>query len=113
MGCFKYSPVDGARANALDGAVPSRSRKTLRPLYGRAAAISTARLARRVGQRAQVLIDRVSEGVAYGRTAGDAPEIDGVVRIPASRGNSAGGIFPGDDRTRPTPTILRAGSVQR
>ncbi len=91
VGCFKYSPVEGARANALDGAVPEpiKDQRYAR-FMERAAAISTARLARRVGQRAQVLIDRVSEGMAYGRTAGDAPEIDGVVRIPASAATRPG-----------------------
>jgi ribosomal protein S12 methylthiotransferase len=56
----------------------------------RAAAISTARLARRIGQQLPVLIDRVAQGTAYGRTAGDAPEIDGVVRLPASAATRPG-----------------------
>ena len=91
VGCFKYSPVEGARANALDGAVPEPIKEQRYARFmERAAAISTARLARRVGQSAQVLIDRVSEGIAYGRTAGDAPEIDGVVRIPATAATRPG-----------------------
>ena len=46
--------------------------------------VAASRLARRVGKRLPVLIDRVTDGIAYGRTAGDAPEIDGIVRIKAS-----------------------------
>jgi ribosomal protein S12 methylthiotransferase len=85
VGCFKYSPVEGAKANALDGAVTEEIKdERYARFMERAAAISTARLARRVGQRLKVLVDRVSDGIALARTAGDAPEIDGVVRIPAS-----------------------------
>src|SRR5262249_54566833 len=84
-GCFKYSHVEGAAANALDGAVPDAIKEERYARFmERAAAISTARLARRVGQRMRVLIDRVSDGVAIARGPGDAPEIDGVVRIVAS-----------------------------
>src|SRR6185369_6488860 len=73
------------KANALDGAVTEEIKdERYARFMERAAAISTARLARRVGQRLKVLVDRVSDGIALARTAGDAPEIDGVVRIPAS-----------------------------
>ncbi len=85
VGCFKYSPVDGAAANALDGAVPEEIKaQRYARFMERAAAISAARLARRVGTRQRVLVDRVTNGIAYARSAGDAPEIDGVVRIKAS-----------------------------
>jgi len=56
----------------------------------RAAAISGERLARRVGQRLRVLVDRVSDGIAWARSAGDAPDIDGVVRIKASAATRPG-----------------------
>ena len=78
-----------------------------------AATISTARLARRVGQRLQVLVDRVADGVAYARTAGDAPDIDGVVRIKASAATRPGefveativaaGIYDLEGRVELTP----------
>ena len=85
VGCFKYSPVAGAAANALDGAVPEEIKEQRYARFmERAAAISAARLARRVGTRQRVLVDRLADGIAYARTAGDAPEIDGVVRIKAS-----------------------------
>jgi ribosomal protein S12 methylthiotransferase len=91
VGCFKYSPVEGARANALEGAVPEALKdERYARFMERAAGISTARLARRVGQRLRVLVDRVAEGVAIARTAGDAPEIDGVVRIPAGAATRPG-----------------------
>ena len=91
VGCFKYSPVDGARANALDGAVPEELKEERYARFmERAAAISSARLRRRVGQRLRVLIDRVTDGIAYARTVGDAPEIDGAVRIKASAATRPG-----------------------
>ena len=91
VGCFKYSPVAGARANELDGAVPEEIKEQRYARFmERAAAISKARLARRVGQRLRVLVDRVADGVAYARTAGDAPDIDGVVRVKASAATRPG-----------------------
>jgi ribosomal protein S12 methylthiotransferase len=47
----------------------------------RAQTISTARLAAKVGKRMRVLVDRIDDGVAIARGPGDAPEIDGIVRI--------------------------------
>jgi len=91
VGCFKYSPVAGAAANALPGAVPAGIMEERHARFmERAAQISAARLARRVGQRLRVLIDRVHDGVALARTTGDAPEIDGVVRIRASAATRPG-----------------------
>ena len=91
VGCFKYSPVEGARANELDGAVPEEIKEERYARFmERAAAISGARLARRVGQRLRVLVDRVVDGTAWARSAGDAPDIDGVVRIKASAATRPG-----------------------
>ena len=85
VGCFKYSAVSGAAANALDGAVADKVKdERYARFMERAAAISTARLQRRVGARLRVLVDRVADGVAFARSAGDAPDIDGMVRIRAS-----------------------------
>jgi ribosomal protein S12 methylthiotransferase len=92
VGCFKYSPVEGAAANALDGHVPAEIQEERYARFmERAAAISAARLARRVGTRTRVLVDSVSEQGAVARSEADAPDIDGVVRIAA-----AGGLRPGD-----------------
>jgi ribosomal protein S12 methylthiotransferase len=92
VGCFKYSPVEGASANALEGHVPAEVQEERYARFmERAAAISAARLRRRVGTRMRVLIDSVGEEGAIARSEADAPEIDGVVRITA-----AGGLRPGD-----------------
>ncbi len=81
-GCFAYSPVDGATANALDNPVPDEIREERRARFmAKAEQISIKRLAKKVGKRIQVLIDRVDESGGIGRTTGDAPEIDGLVRV--------------------------------
>ena len=82
VGCFTYSPVEGATANALPGAVPGEVKVERQARFmERAQAISAARLARRVGSRMRVLVDRIDGQVAVARGPGDAPEIDGVVRV--------------------------------
>ncbi|QWD86113.1 30S ribosomal protein S12 methylthiotransferase RimO [Polynucleobacter asymbioticus] len=81
-GCFAYSPVDGASANALENPVPEPVREDRRARFmAKAEAISTKRLAKKIGKRVQVIIDRVDESGGIGRTIGDAPEIDGLVRV--------------------------------
>ena len=81
-GCFAYSPVDGATANQLDNPVPDAIREERRARFmAKAEEISIKRLAKKVGKRIQVLIDRVDESGGIGRTIGDAPEIDGLVRV--------------------------------
>jgi ribosomal protein S12 methylthiotransferase len=92
VGCFKYSPVEGAAANALAGHVPAEIQEERYARFmERAAAISTKRLAGRIGTRMRVLVDSVGEQGALARSEADAPEIDGVVRIAA-----AGALRPGD-----------------
>ncbi len=81
-GCFAYSPVDGATANALDNPVPDVVREDRRVRFmAKAEEISTNRLAKKIGKRIQVIIDRMDESGGIGRTIGDAPEIDGLVRV--------------------------------
>ena len=81
-GCFAYSPVDGATANQLDNPVPDAIREERRARFmAKAEEISIKRLSKKVGKRIQVLIDRVDESGGIGRTIGDAPEIDGLVRV--------------------------------
>jgi ribosomal protein S12 methylthiotransferase len=85
VGCFKYSPVEGAAANALAAHVPPEVQEERYARFmERAAAISTRRLAARVGERMRVLVDTVAVGAAVARSEADAPEIDGVVRIVAA-----------------------------
>lgn len=82
VGCFQYSPVDGAPANALDGAVPDEVKQERWDRFmAHQQAISTARLAKRVGREIDVLIDEVDEDGAVGRSSADAPEIDGCVYV--------------------------------
>ena len=81
-GCFAYSPVDGAIANQLENPVPEEIREERRALFmAKAEAISIKRLSKRVGKRIQVLIDQIDESGGIGRSIGDAPEIDGLVRV--------------------------------
>ena len=81
-GCFAYSPVDGATANTLDNPVPNELREERRARFmAKAEEISIKRLAKKIGKRIQVIIDRVDESGGVGRTIGDAPEIDGLVRV--------------------------------
>jgi ribosomal protein S12 methylthiotransferase len=86
-GCFAYSPVEGATANALDNPVADLLREERRERFmAKAEEISTKRLAKKIGKRIQVIIDRVDDSGGIGRTIGDAPEIDGLVRVlPASK----------------------------
>jgi ribosomal protein S12 methylthiotransferase len=82
VGCFKYSPVAGAAANAIAEPVPEEiKQQRYQRFMEKAGAISSARLAAHVGRHCRVLVDAIEDGVAIARTAGDAPEIDGVVRI--------------------------------
>ena len=78
VGCFAYSPVEGAAANALPDPVPEDVKEERRARFmALQAKISAAKLQRKVGKTLQVLIDE--PGV--GRSSADAPEIDGVVRF--------------------------------
>lgn len=87
-GCFAYSPVEGASANQIAGALPEALREERRDrLMQHQAAISRERLKRWKGKRIQVLIDeleRDDDGEllgAIGRSPSDAPEIDGLVYL--------------------------------
>lgn len=82
VGAFSYSPVEGADANALPGALPEavREERKMR-LMRHQEDISTQRLERKIGQRIRVLVDDIDEDGAIARSAGDAPDIDGLVFI--------------------------------
>jgi ribosomal protein S12 methylthiotransferase len=82
VGAFKYSPVEGARANDVAAHVaPEVQEERLARFMEVAQRISAARLAARVGREEQVLVDGIEGNVAIARSRGDAPEIDGVVRV--------------------------------
>ena len=91
VGCFKYSPVDGAAANALASPVPEAVKEERYARFmSKAGEISARRLKTRIGQRMQVLIDTIDGSSAIARGPGDAPQIDGVVHIGAAGGLRAG-----------------------
>ncbi|MEO8303207.1 MAG: 30S ribosomal protein S12 methylthiotransferase RimO [Betaproteobacteria bacterium] len=93
VGCFAYSPVDGAAANALPGPVPDDVKEDRRARFMAAQArISAARLAQQVGRTLTVLVDGHDGDVAIARSAADAPEIDGTVGV-ANGGRLAIGAF--------------------
>jgi ribosomal protein S12 methylthiotransferase len=85
LGCFAYSPVEGATANALGNAVPEDVREERRArLMLLQEEISKQRMQAKVGKTIRVLIDEVDKaGNGTGRSMADAPEIDGVVYVKA------------------------------
>ncbi|MBQ0711938.1 MAG: 30S ribosomal protein S12 methylthiotransferase RimO [Porticoccus sp.] len=97
VGCFKYSPVEGATANELPDHVPEDiQQQRWERFMETQQAISTRRLQRKVGQTMDVLIDEVDEEGAIGRSAADAPEIDGNVYINDVEAVEALGLRSGD-----------------
>ena len=91
VGCFAYSPVDGAAANALPDPVAEEAKKERRARFMQAQArISAARLKKKIGRTLPVLVDRVDASAAIARSTADAPEIDGVVRIHGGVGLTPG-----------------------
>ncbi|MCG7922565.1 MAG: 30S ribosomal protein S12 methylthiotransferase RimO [Candidatus Thiodiazotropha lotti] len=83
VGCFAYSPVDGAVANQLPGALPLEVREERQARFMQVQAeISRQRLQAKVGKEMIVLIDEVNQKQVIARSSADAPEIDGRVIIP-------------------------------
>jgi ribosomal protein S12 methylthiotransferase len=94
VGCFAYSPVEGATANALDGALPDDVREERRARFMQVQAeISRARLQRKAGTVQRVLIDHLTPKGAMGRSTADAPEIDGLVHITTRRKLAVGSFI--------------------
>jgi len=82
VGAFAYSPVDGAKANALPDPVDEDVKlERLERFMATQARISAAKLQRKVGSTLKALVDQVGAEGAVARTSADAPEIDGVLRI--------------------------------
>ena len=83
VGCFQYSAVKGAAANALPDPVPEEIKEDRwQQFMALQQSISASKLQRKVGTTRQILIDTVSDEGSTGRTQADAPEIDGVVHLP-------------------------------
>ncbi|SUA64016.1 30S ribosomal protein S12 methylthiotransferase RimO [Oligella urethralis] len=93
VGCFKYSAVEGAPANELADPVPEEvKQERWERFMAHQQAISAAKLQKKIGTTIEVLIDELNEqGIAIGRSAADAPEIDGVVYV-----DSPYELAPGD-----------------
>ena len=92
VGCFKYSPVEGAKANELPDPVPEDvQEERFQRFMELQQQVSVRKLARKVGQEMTVLIDDVDEEGATGRSFADAPEIDGLVYL-----NGETDLKPGD-----------------
>ena len=93
VGCFAYSPVEGAKANELPDAVPDEVREERRMRFMEVqAGISARKMQAKVGRTLEVLVDEVRGTTAVGRTQADAPEIDGIVTIKGAKGARAGDI---------------------
>lgn len=93
-GAFAYSPVAGAAANALPGAVPEDERADrLERFMEVQAAISADRLQEKVGRTVTCLVDDADAEYVYARTAGDAPEVDGTVVIETDAGADPGDLL--------------------
>jgi ribosomal protein S12 methylthiotransferase len=83
VGCFRYEPVTGAAANDLPNAVPSElTEERWHRLMSAQQAISRERLAEKIGRQIEVVVDAIDDEQLIGRSAGDAPEIDGSVFLP-------------------------------
>jgi ribosomal protein S12 methylthiotransferase len=94
VGCFAYSPVEGAAANELDGMLPDDVREDRRARFMQVQeAISRERLTRKIGSRQRVLVDEVTPHGAVARSTADAPEIDGVVHVQPHRRLKVGEFF--------------------
>jgi ribosomal protein S12 methylthiotransferase len=91
VGCFAYSPVDGATANALPDPVPDALREERRERFmATQETISAGRLKRQIGKTLTVLVDSHEGAQALARSAADAPEIDGTVAVTDGAGLAIG-----------------------
>ncbi len=87
VGCFKYSPVEGAKANDLPDPVPEEIKEERYHRFMETQAqISAQRLQAKIGKTMRVLIDEIRDEDIIARSSADAPEIDGLVFIPKTEG---------------------------
>jgi ribosomal protein S12 methylthiotransferase len=97
VGCFQYSPVAGAAANALPNPVPEDVKQDRWERFmALQQAISAQKLQAKIGQTIDVLIDSVTEDGAVGRSMADAPEIDGVVHLMGATDLQPGDLVQGE-----------------
>lgn len=94
VGCFQYSPVDGAKANALADHIPEDKKEERWNRFMEAQKeISANRLQGKIGNSIQVLVDDVNEEHVIGRSMADAPEIDGLVFVESEEEISPGELI--------------------
>ena len=93
VGCFQYSPVDGAKANELAAQIDDETKEERWNRFMEVQQqISTQKLAEKVGSTIEVIIDDTNEEVVIGRSTADAPEIDGLVYIETNEEIESGEI---------------------
>ncbi|WP_371265812.1 30S ribosomal protein S12 methylthiotransferase RimO [Gilliamella sp. N-G2] len=93
VGCFPYSPVEGAAANQLADQIPEAiKQERFHRFMQLQQTISTQKLQNKIGKTLSVLIDEVDEEGAIGRSMADAPEIDGVVYLNEEKDVKVGDI---------------------
>src|SRR3546814_18771022 len=108
VGAFRFEPVEGAAANALPDPVPEEIKEErYARLMELTARISAEKLAAKIGRTLDVIVDVVDaeSGGAPGRSAADAPEIDGEVHLPDAGPLAGRAIVPpaSEDADAPDP----------
>ena len=94
VGCFQYSPVNGAAANELPGAVPEAVKKERWDRFMQAQmAISAEKLKAKIGKTLKVIVDEIGDDGIICRSQGDAPEIDGQVFVKHNAGLEPGDVI--------------------
>ena len=94
VGCFEYSPVEGATANELPDPVPDEVKKERWERFmAHQQEISNAKLQAKIGSTQEVIVDHVEPGYVQARSKADAPEIDGVVHIEGDYALNPGDMF--------------------
>lgn len=94
VGCFKYSPVDGAKANELANPVPEEVKEERYHRFMQVQAIiSREKLAAKIGTRQTVLVDSITNEHIIARSKSDAPEIDGLVYLPRQDNITIGSLI--------------------
>jgi len=94
VGCFSYSPVEGAIANQIAKQIPDDIKEDrLRRFMQLQAQISSAKLSKKVGQTLQVMVDETDEEGIIARSQSDAPSIDGLVFIDSDKEYTPGTLL--------------------
>ena len=94
VGCFKYSPVKGAKANELLNPIPEDIKEERYHRFMQLQAdISRDKLKSKIGTEQTVLVDDINENEIIARSMSDAPEIDGLVYLPIKEGIKVGDLI--------------------